>query len=55
MLEGASPYGAVIIAFFEFTFYWCTILLLAAGGEQAWRYAWRLYYRAGHKENPITL
>jgi hypothetical protein len=29
MLQGASPLGAVIIAFFEYIFYWCTILLLA--------------------------
>jgi hypothetical protein len=54
MLQGASPYGAVMIAFFEFTFYWCTILLVAAGAEQAKDYAVRLYYRASHNENPIT-
>lgn len=30
MLQGASPLGAVVIAFFEYIFYWCTILLLAA-------------------------
>jgi hypothetical protein len=54
MLQGASPYGAVMIAFFEFTFYWCTILLVAAGAKQAWHYAGRLYYRASHNENPIT-
>ena len=29
MLQGASPLAAVIIAFFEFIFYWCTILTLA--------------------------
>ncbi len=29
MLQGASPLAAVIIAFFEFMFYWCTILVLA--------------------------
>jgi hypothetical protein len=29
MLQGASPWAAVIIAFFEFMFYWCTILALA--------------------------
>jgi hypothetical protein len=29
MLEGASPLAAVIIAFFEYIFYWCTILVLA--------------------------
>lgn len=29
MLQGASPLGAVVIAFFEYIFYWCTILLLA--------------------------
>ncbi len=29
MLQGASPLAAVIIAFFEYMFYWCTILVLA--------------------------
>lgn len=29
MLQGASPLAAVVIAFFEFMFYWCTILTLA--------------------------
>ncbi|MEW6239437.1 MAG: hypothetical protein AB1564_01335 [Chloroflexota bacterium] len=29
MLQGASPLGAVIFAFFEYIFYWCTILLIA--------------------------
>lgn len=29
MLQGASPLAAVIIAFFEYIFYWCTILALA--------------------------
>ena len=30
MLQGASPLGAVVIAFFEYIFYWCVILTLAA-------------------------
>jgi hypothetical protein len=29
MLQDASPLGAVTIAFFEYIFYWCTILVLA--------------------------
>jgi hypothetical protein len=29
MLQGASALAAVIIAFFEYMFYWCTILLIA--------------------------
>lgn len=29
MLQGASPLAAVVIAFFEYMFYWCTILVLA--------------------------
>ena len=29
MLQGASPLGAVTIAFFEYIFYWCVILTLA--------------------------
>ena len=30
MLQGASPMAAVVIAFFEYIFYWCVILLLAS-------------------------
>ena len=30
MLQGASPLAAVVIAFFEYMFYWCTILVIAA-------------------------
>jgi hypothetical protein len=30
MLQGASSLAAVVIAFFEFMFYWCTILMMAA-------------------------
>lgn len=29
MLQGASPLGALILAFFEYLFYWCVILTLA--------------------------
>src|SRR5512141_1027280 len=29
MLQGASPLGAVTIAFFEYIFYWCVILTIA--------------------------
>jgi hypothetical protein len=29
MLQGASPLAAIVIAFFEFIFYWCTILVAA--------------------------
>lgn len=29
MLQGASPLAAVVIAFFEFMIYWCTILVAA--------------------------
>jgi hypothetical protein len=29
MLQGASPLATVVIAFFEYLFYWCTILLIA--------------------------
>lgn len=29
MLQGASPLGAVVMAFFEYIFYWCVILTLA--------------------------
>jgi hypothetical protein len=29
MLQGASPLAAIVIAFFEFMFYWCTILAAA--------------------------
>ncbi|MFH2104050.1 MAG: hypothetical protein ABIJ39_11930 [Chloroflexota bacterium] len=30
MLQGASPVAALVIAFFEFAFYWCTILAVSA-------------------------
>ena len=29
MLQGASPQAAVVFAFFEYMFYWCTILVVA--------------------------
>lgn len=29
MLQGASPLGAVVLAFFEYIFYWCVILTMA--------------------------
>jgi hypothetical protein len=29
MLQGASPLAAIVIAFFEYIFYWCTILVIA--------------------------
>jgi len=29
MLQGASPIAAITIAFFEYIFYWCTILVIA--------------------------
>jgi hypothetical protein len=29
ILQGASPLGAVVIAFFEYIFYWCVILTIA--------------------------
>lgn len=37
MLQVASPIGAVVIAFFEYIFYWCTILVLAAGMKWLYR------------------
>lgn len=37
MLQGASPWAAIIIAFFEFTFYWCTILVLASLIDRLYR------------------
>jgi hypothetical protein len=36
MLQGASPMGAVVIAFFEFTFYWCVILGASALVTWGW-------------------
>ena len=41
MLQGASPLAAIVIAFFEFMFYWCTILVIATfldGLEMRWRH-----------------
>ena len=36
MLQGASPVAAVVIAFFEYMFYWCVILTLSALGGWGW-------------------
>lgn len=36
ILQGASPLGAVVIAFFEYIFYWCVILTLAGVMNWAW-------------------
>jgi hypothetical protein len=36
MLLGASPLGAVVIAFFEYMFYWCIILVLAVALNWTW-------------------
>jgi len=37
MLQGTSPLGAIVIAFFEYIFYWCVILTLAKIMEWARR------------------
>ena len=45
-LQGAAPAAAVIIAIFEFMFYWCIILSLTAllfDCWQKWRTAWRSF------------
>jgi hypothetical protein len=36
-LQGAAPAAAVIIAIFEFMFYWCIILTVAVLLQQGWR------------------
>lgn len=38
MLQGASPLAAIGMAFFEFIFYWCVILIIALAGNYAWRF-----------------
>jgi hypothetical protein len=48
MLQGVSPYGAIIIAFFEYMFYWCSILVIAAAAERARHYVSKLHYRTGN-------
>ncbi|MDL1943606.1 hypothetical protein FBQ99_14830 [Chloroflexi bacterium CFX2] len=37
MLQGALPAAAVIIAFFEFIFYWCVIIIIAVLVHTSWR------------------
>jgi hypothetical protein len=37
MLRGASPIAAVVIAFFEYMFYWCAILSLSALTYWGWK------------------
>ena len=36
MLQGASPVAAVVIAFFEYIFYWCIILSIAVLIQSGW-------------------
>jgi hypothetical protein len=38
LLQGAARGAAVVIAAFEFTFYWCVILSLAAVLQQSWQW-----------------
>ncbi len=37
VLQGASPLAAIGIAFFEFMFYWCVIILISAVLHSIWR------------------
>jgi len=37
VLQGAAPVAAVVIAIFEFMFYWCVILSVAVFLYQGWR------------------
>ena len=37
MLQGASPVAAVVIAFFEYIFYWCIILSVAVLIQRGWK------------------
>jgi hypothetical protein len=37
VLQGAAPAAAVIMAIFEFMFYWCIILTIAALLQHGWR------------------
>jgi len=37
MLMGASPLAALLIAFFEYIFYWCIIIALSAMAGWVWR------------------
>jgi hypothetical protein len=39
MLQGASPVAAVVVAAFEFIFYWCVCLSLTILFQQAWRWS----------------
>ena len=36
-LQGAAPVAAVVIAIFEFMFYWCVILSVAVFLYHGWR------------------
>lgn len=47
MLQGASPVAAVVIALFEFMFYWCTILMTARLMD------W-LYTKLRHEKTALT-
>jgi len=47
MLQGASPVAAVVIAAFEFTFYWCIITSIGVLAQLAARRIGRLVGRPG--------
>jgi Na+/serine symporter len=36
MLQGANPVGAIVIAVFEFMFYWCIMLSVASLLRHGW-------------------
>jgi len=44
MLQGASPVAAVVIAIFEFTFYWCIILSVACLLWRIWQWSAKLVH-----------
>jgi hypothetical protein len=37
LLQGTHPVGAIVIAFFEFTFYWCLIVGVSLAAHRLWR------------------
>jgi hypothetical protein len=50
MMQGASPVAAVVIAIFEFMFYWCIILSIALLLWHGWQWVRRLM----HMEDPVA-
>lgn len=53
MLQGASPYAALLIAFFEFIFYWCVIMTFAGLAGWMWQKFTKQTYNSTNTQKPL--